>query len=130
MSDVLEEFEGPLTADFQRHYGIRLLTAVREREFAELLDLVLWLPRDSAFRASVEAKGDETKARQVFGWNAVEDILLGIANMTSHQTYVLQQVNSQRRVQQPKPIVGPRGLKPANSGSNATGIARALLAAQ
>ena len=107
------------------------MDAIREREFSELLDLVLWLPKESAFRASVEAKGDEAKARKVFGWNAVEDLLLGIANMTSHQTYVLQQVNSQKRVQQPKPIAGPRGLKPnAAPGTSATGMARALLAAQ
>lgn len=130
LSELLIDHEGPLTADFQRIYGLRLQDAVVDRSETEVLDLIVWIPKGSAFHASLEAKGDEDKARKLYGWTSVEELLLGLFNATSTQTYVLQQVNSQKRITQPKPIPGPRGSKPASDGASATGIARALLAAQ
>lgn len=129
--ELLEEHEGPLTADFQREYGLRLQDAVVERSESEIFDLVTWMGKGSALQASIESKGDLKKARTLFGWDMIEELLLGLTNISTHQTYVLQQVNSQKRIQQPKSIPSPRGSKPAsNSSSNATGIARALLASQ
>jgi hypothetical protein len=120
-----------LTADFQRVYGLRLVLAVETHDEDELLELVIWLPAASALHSCIEAKGDPTKARQLFGWDAQADLSLGIANLIAHQTFVLAQVNSQKRITEPEPITGPRAShKPRSNLNDAGGIARALLQAQ
>jgi len=131
LADLLAEYEGPLTADFQRVYGLRLSHTVVTHEMGELEDLILWLPNGSAFLAAKEAKGDKRKARELFGWTVLEDLALGLANISAHQTYVVAQVNSPKRLTAPKPVNGPRGKTPEGpKNSSATGIARALLQAQ
>lgn len=129
LSDILTAHEGPLTADFQRVYGLRLVSAVTDRDESELLDLVQWLPRGSATHAAIEARGDGSKARALFGWTPVEDLTLGLVNLIAHQTYVLAQVNSPKKIQAPQPVPGPRGSTPNGpKRSDASAIARGLLA--
>ena len=131
VSDFLARAEGPLTADFQREYGLRLKDAVLARDEDEIIDLITWLPNGSAFSAHVQANGDKTKARSLYTWSSTEDLLLGIANRVSHQTYVVAQTQSTKKLSAPEPVPGPRGKTPNGpKGGNATGMARALLAAQ
>jgi hypothetical protein len=131
LSDFLTKAEGPLTADFQREYGLRLKDAVVDRDEDEVLDLITWLPVSSAFMATLQSNGDKNKARGLYSWSATEDLLLGIANRVSHQTYVVAQTQSTKKLSAPEPVPGPRGKTPNGpKGGNATGMARALLAAQ
>lgn len=120
-----------MTADFQRVYGLRLMDAVRSRTWDELLDLITWLPNGSAFQASQEAKGDTKKARALFDWTPTEDILLGIANLVLHNTYVTAQVQSPKKLKVPKPIPSPRGdTKSSGDKQDMNAIARGFLNAQ
>lgn len=129
--DLLSSFESPLTADFQRVYSLRLVDVVTTRDENEILSLVEWLPAGSALHASIEAKGNETKAHQLFGWDVNSDLQLGVANLVQNMSYILHQANSQKRVTPPEPISGPRDADKRKRGSNdAGGMARALLQAQ
>ena len=110
-------------------YGVRLVSVINDRDEAELLDLVQWLPRGSALHASIEAKGDRAKSRVLFGWTPGDDLALGLVNLVAHQTYVLAQVNSPKKIQAPQPVPGPRGSTPNGpKRSDASAIARGLLA--
>ena len=125
LSDLLEEYEGPLTADFQRVYGLRLVSAVRSRSLDELLDLIRWLPPGSALHSAREGKPG------LFMWTPSEDLLLGIANLVLHNTYTTAQVQSPRKLKAPKSIPSPRGESKSNGDKqDANAIARALLEAQ
>lgn len=125
LSDLLSEFEGPLTADFQRVYGLRLIDAVRSRSWDELLDLIRWLPPGSAMHSVREGKPG------LFNWTATEDLLLGIANLVLHNTYTVAQVQSPKKLKIPKPIPSPRGdTKSGGDNRDANAIARGFLNAQ
>lgn len=131
MSDLLEVYEGPLTADFQRVYGLRLIQTVVTHELDELLSLITWLPSGCAYHATLESEGDLERARSLLGWTPLQDLTLGLANLVSHQTYVISQTNSSKRLKPPTPVPGPRGTKPTTQTTrSATGIARAFLEAQ
>lgn len=128
---LLREHEAPLTADFQREYGLRLCDVVRERTPDEVEDLIVWLPKDTAFRASFEAKGDHRKAVRNWGWSEQEDLLLGLINLISNQTYVIAQTSSPKKLKAPETIPSPRqdtGQKPTPV-RDADSQARAMLAA-
>lgn len=125
LSDLLFEFEGPLTADFQRVYGLRLIDAVWSRSWDELLDLIRWLPPGSAMHSVREGKPG------LFNWTATEDLLLGIANLVLHNTYTVAQVQSPKKLKIPKPIPSPRGdTKSSGDNRDANAIARGFLNAQ
>lgn len=125
MSDLLSAYEGPLTADFQRVYGLRLIDAVRSRTWDELLDLVQWLPPGSALHSAREGKPG------LFAWTHTDDLILGVANLLMHNTYATIQVQSPKKIKAPKPIPGPRGdTKSSGDKQDANAIARAFLDAQ
>ena len=125
MSDLLAEFEGPLTADFQRVYGLRLEEAVKLRSWDELLSLINWLPPGSALHSAREGKPG------LFTWTPAEDLLLSIANLVMHNTYATIQVQSPKKIKPPKTIPGPRGdSKSSGDRQDANAIARGLLNAQ
>lgn len=125
LSDLLEEFEGPLTADFQRVYGLRLESAVRSRSWDELLDLIKWLPPGSAMHAAKDGNPG------LFTWTPAEDLLLGIANLVLHNTYTTAQVQSVKKLKVPKPISSPRGdTKSSGDKQDMNAIARGFLSAQ
>ncbi len=125
LSDLLESHEGPLTADFQRVYGLRLEDAIWSRSWDELLSLINWLPPGSAMHAAREGKPG------LFAWTPTEDLLIGVLNLIMHNTYVTAQVQSPKKIKQPKPISGPRGdTKSSGDKQDANVIARAFLEAQ
>ena len=125
LSDLLEEYEGPLTADFQRTYNLRLIDAVRSRTWDELLDLIKWLPPGSAMHSAREGKPG------LFTWTPTEDLLLGIANLVLHNTYTSAQVQSARKLPVPKPIPSPHGdTKSSGDKQDMNAIARGFLNAQ
>lgn len=119
-----------MTADFQRVYGVRLVDAVENREVQEIIDLITWLPPDSALKASVRAKGDPTKALSLFQWGAPEVLMLAQVNLLREVVWVTAQVNSKKNITRPEPISGPDD-KPNTGGSrgDANSMARALLSA-
>lgn len=129
LADLLERYEGPLTADFQRVYGLRLVDAVTDRTEEEILDLVFWLPDGSATMAMKEAGLVKDKARKHFGWTITQELNLALVNLTSYQTYAIAQGQSPRKIPVPKTIPGPSGEKP-KKGQDASAIAHRLLAAQ
>lgn len=125
LSDVLAKHEGALTADFQRVYGLRLIDAVNARDLDELLNLIQWLPSGSAFHADRDGKPE------LFGWTPTEDLILGVANLLMHNTYVTAQVQSPKKLKTPKPIPGPRGdTKSSGEKQDMNAIARGFLNAQ
>lgn len=124
LSDLLSEHEGPLTADFQRVYGLRLIDAVRSLSWDELLDLIRWLPPGSAMHAAREGSDG------LFTWTPTQDLLLGIANLLSYNTYTTAQVQSPKKLPVPKPIPGPRDKKSSGSKQDMNAIARGFLNAQ
>lgn len=125
LSDLISEFEGPLTADFQRVYGLRLEDAVWSRSWDEMLDLIRWLPPGSAVQSAREGKPG------LFNWSATEDLLLGIANLVLHNTYTTAQVQSAKKLPVPKPIPSPRGdTKSSGDKQDANAIARGFLNSQ
>lgn len=108
-----------------------LYTALESIDYDELLEMIRWLPRDSAMFAVQQAGGSIAKAQELFGWNTIEDLMLGQINLTQHLIYVIKQVNSQKKVQPPESVSGPRGQAPNKSkGQDANTMARALLQAQ
>jgi hypothetical protein len=125
LSDLLDEYEGPLTADFQRVYNLRLIDAVRSRTWDELLDLVKWLPPGSAMHSAREGNPG------LFTWTPAEDILLGIANLIQVNTHATIQVQSRKTIKGPKPIPSPRGdTKSSGDKQDMNAIARGFLNAQ
>jgi len=125
LSDLLEDYEGPLTADFQRVYGLRLESAVQERSFDELLDLIKWLPPGSAFQASREGKPE------LYAWTQNEDLLLALANLLMFNTHTTAQVASSKPLRAPKIIPSPRGdTKSSGDKQDLNAIARGFLNAQ
>jgi hypothetical protein len=126
LSDLLSEHEGPLTADFQRVYGLRLIDAVRSRSEAELLDLIQWLPPGCALHAARAGKPE------LFDWSTTDDLILGVANLLMHNTYVTAQVQSPKKLKVPKLIPGPRGDSKSSGGNNQdmNAIARGFLNSQ
>lgn len=130
LADFLEEYEGPLTADFQRVYGLRLVSAVEERTTEEITDLIEWLPTGCAFHASMEAKGDTRAARRLFEWDTSKELLLGALNTIRHQSYVIAQVQSPKKIAVPKSVPGPRDKKSSGDKTDMNAIARAFMQAQ
>ena len=126
LARILAEHEPALTADFQREYGLRLVDAIKTRTLTEIEDLIVWLPKESAFRASFMPG----ESAQSWNWSDQEELLLLVANMILNQTHVLQQVNSPKKLKQPEMIDSPRtqGQKPVTR-SDADSQARAMLAA-
>lgn len=129
LADLVERFESPLVADFQSVYGLRLVTAIRDREIDEVWDLVVWLPEGSAFRSSYEADGDPDKSRRLFGWTVERDYLLAIVNSVRDQTWVVAQAHSKTKIPPIEPIEGPRSVKKKSRG-DADAMARSLLTQQ
>lgn len=126
--EFLTEHESALTYDFQSVHHCRLSDTVLTRTSAELLDLVMWLPDDSAFRASLEAKGDTSKALHLHGWGARMELLLATVNVLLDQTYVLVQANSKGKIPPPEHVAGPRTeKKPKKKSSDANSIAFAMM---
>lgn len=126
---LLAEYESPLTADFQRVYGLRLRDVVLERTPSEVGDLVLWLPSDSAFRVRYGEKS-ETDAAKRWAWSDENELLLSLVNLTIAQTHILRQVNSTKTLKAPDLLESPReGQKPSRTRTDADTTARAMLAA-
>ena len=126
---ALEQYESALTADFQRVYHLRLVDAVRERTTQELWDLVVWMPSGSVFGSLCEANGDERKAAELFGWTRSEEMLLGLVNLASEQTWVIAQSHSKKPVPTPVPVPGPRTIRKTPKNSAHT-VARGLMQRQ
>lgn len=125
---ILADHEGALTADFQRVYGLRLADAVLTRTLPEIEDLIVWLPAESSFRAQFLAKGKMDVAQREWSWSQEKELLLALVNLITHQTYIISQANSAKRIQPPQLIDSPRGQAPAKRGDADT-QARALIAA-
>lgn len=126
--EFLQGNESALTYDFQAIHNLRLSDAVTERTTSELFDLILWIPDDSAFRASLEAKGDTSKALSLYGWGTRMELLLASVNLLLDQNYILVQSHSKKTVTPPEHVSGPRddkNKKPAKT--NATAMAYAIM---
>lgn len=91
-----------------------------------MLDLIQWLGPGTAF---MSAKSNDKDPLAMNKWGHIEDLLLVLVNLTQHQTYVLRQINSQKKQQVPEPVPGPRGKTPAKKRNDADSMARAQLAA-
>jgi hypothetical protein len=126
IASLLEEYEGPLTADFQRFYTLRLADTVVSREHQEVLDLIRWMPPGSAFQAAREAKGEDDRALQIFHWTIAEDLLTTLLV----QTQVLIHAHSSKKVTFPPLPKNPRDTKTRRKGGDAAAMARQFLAAQ
>jgi hypothetical protein len=108
-----------------------LLEAVDSRTEDEFLDLITWLPKDSAWLALAEAKGDLKRAQSLYGWSTDQELTLGLLNLIQHQTYVIQQVQTPKKVQPAKEIKGPRSKTPRMpKAMDANAIARGFMNAQ
>lgn len=130
LSDLIEKYESPLTADFQRVYGLRLSQAVQERDEDEILDLITWLPAGAALHAYQESNGDLKKALKLYGWDTSNELGLAMVNLVRHQTYVIQQVQSPKKIPVPQMTLGPRPAKKKVPASlDANGIAHGFLQA-
>lgn len=128
---LLEDYESPLTADFQSVYHLRLIEAVIERTEQEVFDLILWLPQGSAFRAAHEAQGDDKKMRELYGWTLEHDLMVGNLNALREQTWVLVAAHSSKsKPPRPDPILTPRDAPKKAARGDATAIAMGLLALQ
>lgn len=131
--DLLEEYEGQLTADFRRFYSLRLTDSVLTTDYDEVINLIQWLPAESAFVVSAQCKGDTKLARGLIGWSTTDDLILTLMNMTNYQTYVISASAGNKRAKPPTEIKNPRvqSQKPRRgSGGDASDFARALLAQQ
>jgi hypothetical protein len=126
---ALDSYESALTADFQRVYHLRLADAIQDRTVEEIWDLIVWLPDGSIFRSLSEADGDERKAAQLFGWTRTDDLILGLVNLASEQTWVIAQSHSKKPIPPPAIQPGPRGSRkpPKDSAHN---TARSLMQQQ
>ena len=103
------------------------MEAVRTLEYAELLDLIQWLPSGSAFRAQVEAGTDSAQALRLNGWTTNEELLLGLINRISALTYVTAKSNGAKGLKPPEPELGPRGNKANTGRGDASAMARSLI---
>lgn len=129
--ELLEEYEPPLTADWQRFYHGRLTDAVLYLDNTEFVHMTNWLPADSAFVVCAQAKGDFSKARELMGWTNSDDLTVMLMNLIQHQTYVIAKVGGDKKSKPPKEIKNPRGLTPSRgAGGDASAMARALMAQQ
>lgn len=113
-----------MTADFQRVYGLRLRGVLETYPEDEILDLVLWLPSDSAFRVSLRTR-DPQKAQALLGWDVNSDLMLLLANLLQANTHATVQVASTKKVTAPKPIPHPMD-KPKKSTVSALAIGKAM----
>lgn len=113
-------------------YNLRLADALDDRTEDELESLILWLPVTSAFRALAQAEGDLSRGLELFGWTQEDQVWLELLNLVNHQTYVIAQAASSKKMKAPEPISGPRTPKKTEqtSPTNAGAMARALIAAQ
>lgn len=107
-----------------------MISAVGERSHTELLDLIEWLPKGCAFHASMEANGDVQTARKLFEWKTSDELLLGALNTIRHQSYVIAQVQSQKKIPVPPSVPGPRDKKSSGNKQDMNAIARALMQTQ
>lgn len=112
-------------------YTLRLSDAVRDRTFDEVWDLVMWLPRGSAFRSAFAAGNSLDRARELFGWTTQDEIGLALVNLAQEQSWILAQSHSTTKIPRPKPIPGPGSPtgKPDRK-YDATAMARSLLSQQ
>lgn len=92
-------------------YGLRLSDVVQVRDEDEILDLITWLPTGSAMHAYMESKRDLKKALSLYGWDTGHELNLAMINLVRHQTYVIQQVQSPKRIPVPPTTPGPRPHK-------------------
>lgn len=129
LADLLEKYEGPLTADFRRVYGLRLQDSVTELEEQELADLIQWLPPGCAFQAMQEANGDLATALRLFLWTSESEMSLWTLNFLQKLVYITEQVHTKAKVSPPEFVPGPRS-KPVRKKNDANAIARQFLAAQ
>jgi len=92
----LDRHEAVLVADFRRFYGVRLRDEVHSADWDELLNLVLWLPPESGYAISKQAK-DEQEARSFLGWSSTDDLLWRLDQRLTVLTNVLISANSEKR---------------------------------
>lgn len=111
-------------------YGLRISQAIQDREDEEVLDLITWLPPGSALHSMMEANGVLKKALTLYGWDTGHELSLAIVNLVRHQTYVIQQTQSPKRIPVPPLTPGPRPRKrQVEKGMDADAIARGFLQA-
>lgn len=124
---LLADHESALTADFRAVYRLRLADSVRDLTIEELWDLVIWLPDGSAFRASMEAGGNEELKHRLHGWTFQSELDLLRLNFVKDQTWILAASNSKQKIPKPEEICGPRGSRKRTRRNDANVIARRLL---
>lgn len=93
----------------------------------------MWLPAESAFRASLVAEGDFQKAWKFYGWGTSQEFRLMHTNLLLDQIYVLTQANSSKKVQRPEPVTGPYSepvKKHVRAEDDVSAMAMALMNAQ
>lgn len=112
-------------------YTLRLSDAVRDRTFDEVWDLIMWLPRGSAFRSAFAAGGNPDGARELFGWTTQDEIGLALVNLSQEQSWILAQSHSKTKIPRPVPLTGPGSpAKKPDRKYDATAMARSLLSQQ
>lgn len=126
--ELLRVGESALTADFRREYGLWLSDTIRDRELDEVLDLIAWLHPGAAFHAVHEYPHDLEAARQIMGWTLVDEIHLQTLNAVHSNTFATVQVQSTRKLPEPKMIDGPRQVRKHTDANDANAIARRMMA--
>jgi hypothetical protein len=119
--------EGPLTADFQRVYNLRLQSVVLDREPDEIFHLVKWLPPDCAYFSHAAHPENLERARALYHWSEEKEILLQIFNVLQHSDYVHTQSGSKTKVPMPDPVPSPRSEVQKAKANDANSIAMSLL---
>lgn len=126
----LRKFEGPLTADFQHHYSLRLAEVLTSRTTGEIFDLIVWLPEGTAFRAAQEADGDSDKMYQLYGWNRHLDAMINLVNIGMNQSWMFAAAHSKSKIDKPEMISGPREMNKKKPSGDVLSYAKRLLSMQ
>jgi hypothetical protein len=128
-------FSGALTADFRRFYSARLSDELERGDYGELLDLINWLPADSAYMTIRRLRDDVKKARMLMGWTIRDDMLWELLNRTSTHIFVTSQLFAERKKEPPPDMDNPtadesKKKPPKRRVGSATAIARAFMVGQ
>lgn len=129
---VLIDHGGALVSDFQRYYGLDLMTCVYETHSPDnLVALVTWLPGDSAFAASMRG------GQEFYGWDSDRYLRAGTLEtlMMLENNFIRANTDKKNmsKIPQVKPLEIPgRDLtkKPNPNRGEFGGMVKALFDAQ
>lgn len=99
---MCDQHGSELTADFQRHYGLRLSAVVAGSVSPKsAVAMVTHLPEDSAFVVAVRGGREHT------GWDTVAYLLAALIDSVNLTTWAVRAQNTKRPPRKPQPIERP-----------------------